>query len=85
VARLTPVFKRKDLTEFSDNQLSQVFERLLYVRMLEFLDLQGVINPGQYAFRFGYFSAMVIQDMVERVSGAWDSKRATLGEFTDLK
>jgi hypothetical protein len=55
------------------------------VRMLEFLDLQGVINPGQYGFRFGHCSAMVIQDIVERVRGAWDSKRVALGVFTDLK
>jgi hypothetical protein len=53
--------------------------------MLEFLDLQGVINPGQYGFRLGHSSAMVIQDNVERVRGAWDSKRVALGVFTDLK
>ena len=53
--------------------------------MLGFLDLQGVINPGQYGFRSGHSSAMVIQDMVERVRRAWDSKRAALGVFTDLK
>jgi methionine salvage enolase-phosphatase E1 len=51
--------------------------------MLGFLDLQGVINAGQYGFRSGDSSAMVIQDMVERVRGAWDSK--ALGVFTDLK
>jgi hypothetical protein len=28
---------------------------------------------------------MVIQDMVERVRGAWDSERTALGLFTDLK
>jgi hypothetical protein len=46
------------------------------VIMLGFLDLQGVINPGQYGFMSGNSSAMVIQDMVE---SAWDSKRAALG------
>jgi Zn-finger domain-containing protein len=49
--------------------------------MLEFLDLQGVINPGQYGFRFGHSSAMVNQDIVERVRGAWDSKRVALGHL----
>jgi hypothetical protein len=55
------------------------------VRLLEFLDLPGVINPGQYEFRAGHSTAMAVQDMVERVRGAWDSKRVTLGVFIDLK
>jgi hypothetical protein len=80
VARVRPVFKSRDPTEFSNNQLikvlpvlSQVFERILQVRILGFLDLQGVINPGQYGFRSGH-STMVIHNMVDRVRGAWDSR-----------
>jgi hypothetical protein len=65
--------------------LSQVFERVLQVRLLEFLDAQGVINPGQYGFSAGHSIAMAVQDMVERVRGAWNSKRAALGVFIDLK
>jgi hypothetical protein len=92
VARVTPVFKSEDPTEFSNYRpisvlpvLSQVFERVLQARLLEFLDLQGVINPGQYGFRAGHSTAMAIQDMVERVRGAWNNKRVTLGVFIDLK
>jgi hypothetical protein len=92
VARVRPVFKSEDPTEFSNYRpisvlpvLSQLFERVLQVRLLEFLVLQGVINPGQYGFRAGHSTAMAIQDMVERVRRAWDTKRATLGVFLDLK
>jgi cell division protein YceG involved in septum cleavage len=76
VARVTPVFKSEDPTEFSNYRpisvlpvLSQVFERVLQTRLLEFLDLQGVINPGQYGFRADQSTEMVIQDMMERVRG----------------
>jgi hypothetical protein len=62
VARVTPVFNSEDVTEFSNFMpisvlpvLSQVFERVLQARLLEFLDLQGVINPGQYGFRAGHW------------------------------
>jgi hypothetical protein len=92
VARVKPVFKSEDPTEFSNYRpisvlpvLSQVFERVLQVRLFEFLDLQGVINPGPYGFRVGHSTAIAVQDMVKRVKGAWDSKRATLGVFIDLK
>jgi hypothetical protein len=53
VARVRPVFKSEDPTELSNYRpisvlpvLSQVFKRVLQVRLLKFLDLQGVINPG---------------------------------------
>jgi hypothetical protein len=65
--------------------LSQVFEKVLQVRLLEFLDLQGMINPGQYGFRAGHSTVMAVQDVVERVTGTWHSKRATLGVIIDLK
>jgi hypothetical protein len=42
-------------------------------------------NPGQYGFRAGHSTAMAVQDMVERVRGAWNSKRTALGVFIDLK
>jgi hypothetical protein len=78
--------------EFSDYRpnsvllvLLQVFERVLQVRLLEFLDMQGVINPGQYGYRAGHSTAMAVQDMVERVRGAWNSKKAALGVFINLK
>jgi hypothetical protein len=92
VARIVPVFKSEDPTEFANYRpisvlpvLSQVFKRVLQVRLLEFLDLQGVINPGQYGFRADHSTAMAVKDMVERVREAWDSKRATMRVFMDLK
>jgi hypothetical protein len=45
------------------------FEEVVQVRLLEFLDLQGVINPGEYGFRAGHSTVMAVQDMVERVRG----------------
>jgi hypothetical protein len=92
VARVVLVFKSEDPTEFSNYRpisvlpvLSQVFERVLQGRLLEFLDRQGVDIPGQYGFRFGHSTAMAVLDMVERVREAWRKKNVTLGVFIDLK
>jgi hypothetical protein len=58
VARVVQVFKSEDPTKFSNYKpisvlpaLLQVFERVLQRRLLEFLDHQGVVIPGQYGFR----------------------------------
>jgi hypothetical protein len=58
---------------------------VLQGRLLEFLDHQGVVIPGQYGFRSGYSTAMAIVDMVERVRDAWRKKNVALGVFIDLK
>jgi hypothetical protein len=92
VAQVVPVFKSEHPTEFSNYRpisvlpvLSQVFERVLQGRLLEFLDRQEVAIPGQYGFRSGHSTAMAVLDMVERVREAWRKKNVTLGVFIVLK
>jgi hypothetical protein len=65
--------------------LSQAFERVPQVRLLEFLDHQGMVISGQYGFRSGHSTAMAVMDMVERVREAWRKKNVALGVFIDLK
>jgi hypothetical protein len=60
---------------------SQVFERVLQGRLLEFLDHQGVVIPGQYGFRSGHSMTMAVLDMVKRMREAWKNKNVTLGVF----
>jgi hypothetical protein len=89
---VVPVFKSEDPKEFSNYRpisvlpvLSQVFERVLQGRLLEFLDHQGVVIPGQYGFKSGHSMAMAVMDMVERLREAWGKKNVALGVFIDLK
>ena len=65
--------------------LSQVFERRLKVWLVEFLEKQGVLTPGQYGFRSGHSTAMAILDMVEMLRSAWNRGNVALGVFIDLK
>ena len=77
VARVVPVYKGEDPTQFSNYRpvsvlpvLSQVFERVLRPRLEGFLESAGVMFPGQYGFRGGHSTAMAVLEMVERVRGA---------------
>ena len=92
VARVVPVFKGEDPTQFSNYRpvsvlpvLSQLFERVLQARLVRFLDRHRVVVPGQYGFRAGHSTAMAVLDMVERVRAAWAGGKAALGVFIDLK
>ena len=92
VARVVPVFKAEDPTEFSNYRpvsvlpvLSQLFERVIRSRLLRFLDRNDVMIGGQYGFRPGHSTAMAVLDMVEKIRGAWDQGNAALGVLIDLK
>ena len=92
ISRIVPVFKAEDPTEFSNYRpvavlpvLSQIFERVIHSRLVQFLDRNKVTIPGQYGFRSGHSTAMAILDMVEKVRGAWGRGNRALGVFIDLK
>ena len=54
---------------------------MLRARLVAFYDKRGVIIPGQYGFRAGHSTTMVILDMVEMVKGACGKGNAALGVF----
>ena len=92
VARVVPVFKAEDPTQFSNYRpvsvlpvLSQVFERVINARLVNFFDKEQIIIPGQYGFRAGHSTAMAILDMVEKIRSAWSEKSVAVGVFIDLK
>ena len=92
VARVVPVYKGEDPTQFSNYRpvsvlpvLSQIFERVLRARLEGFLDRERVLAPGQYGFRAGHSTAMAVLDMVERVRAAWAGGNVAAGVFVDLK
>ena len=91
-ARVIPVFKGEDPTLFSNYRpvsvlpvLSQIFERVIKLRLVQFFNERGVIAPGQYGFRAGHSTAMAVLDMVEKIRVAWAEGDAALGVFIDLK
>ena len=92
VARIVPIFKSEDPTQFSNYRpvsvlpvLSQIFERVINARLVNFFTRNDVIIPGQYGFRSGHSTSMAIMDMVEKVRAAWADKDLALGVFMDLK
>ena len=61
-----------------------MFERVLKVRLVDFLESHGVITLTQYGFRSDYSTSMVILEMV-KVRAAWGHRNVPLGVFIDLK
>ena len=92
VARITPVFKAGDPTQFGNYRpisvlsvFSKVFERVIQVRFVSFFEKQGHILGSQYGFRRGHSTNMAIMDMVEKIRKAWEKGEQCPGIFIDFK
>ena len=91
-ARITPVFKTGDPTQFGNYRpisvlsvISKIFERVIQARLSGFLVKQGLIFEGQYGFRRGHSTSMAITDLVERIHTAWQNGLHSIGIFIDLR
>ena len=80
VARITPVYKNGDPTQFGNYRpisvlsvVSKIFERVMQDRLSKFLMKQGCIFEGQYGFRRGHSTFMAIADLVEKIRSAWQN------------
>ena len=92
VARVTPVFKADDPTQFGNYRpisvlpvFSKVFERIIQDRVLRYLKREGLFIPSQYGFRRGHSTDMAILDMVENIRAAWEKGESCLGIFIDFR
>ena len=92
IARVTPVFKNGDPTQFGNYRpiavlsiVSKIFEKIIQIRLTDFLNKQGSIFEGQYGFRRGHSTHMAITDLVEKIRKAWQKGSHCLGVFIDFR
>ena len=92
VAKVTPVFKADDPTQFGNYRpisvlsvFSKIFERVIQGRLLSFLNKGGQLLANQYGFRRGHSTDMAVMDMVENIRKAWEKGESCLGIFVDFK
>ena len=92
VARVTPVFKTDDPSQFCNYRpisvlsvFSKIFERVIQGRLLSFLGKSDQLLTSQYGFRRGHSTDMAVLDMVENIRSAWERADSCLGICIDFK
>ena len=91
VALVTPVFKANDREEFSNYRpisvfpcFSKILEKLMYNRLLKYLDQNNIFFPSQYGFRRKHSTNIATIELITKISEAIDNNEYTLGVFLDL-
>ena len=88
VALVSPLYKAKDPMPFSNYRpisllplFSKILEKLMYNRLLSFLNKCKIINKNQFGFRNNHSTYMALLIMLENVRNALDNGECAIGVF----
>ena len=91
MAIVTPAFKSNDKESFSNYRpisvlpcFSKILEKLMYKRIIKFLDKHNTLNEHQYGFRKKHSTTHAILELVTKITNAIDNNQYTMGIFLDL-
>ena len=91
VARVTPIFKADDKQIVSNYRpvsvlpiFSKILERLMYNRLLNYLEVNALISDKQFGFRNNHSTYMALAKLVDRITSELEQRRHCVGIFIDL-
>jgi hypothetical protein len=92
IGRIIPVFKKGDPSDPCNYrpisilpQISKIFEKIYFSRLVTFLDKHSIITQSQYGFRKNHQTSYAIIELVERIHNAINNKKIPISVFIDLK
>ena len=91
IANVVPIYKGGDDSIFSNYRpvsvlpiFSKLLERLMYNRLLSFINKHNLLYDFQFGFRQGHSTAMALVTIVDRISEALDKGKCVIGIFLDF-
>ena len=91
IARVIPVYKSGDRAIFSNYRpisvlpsFSKILEKVVYNRIIEFINKLNILCDNQYGFRKNYSTSLALIEFYGKVSSAFDRGEVAVGIFLDL-
>ena len=91
IANVIPLFKSGDHDIFTNYRpvsilpaFSKILEKVVYNRLLKFLNKFNILSDNQYGFRKHHSTAYSLTHLYDKISSAIDNKEYTVGIFIDL-
>ena len=92
IAKVIPIFKSEDPLLFSNYRpvsvlpvISKVLERLMYNRLLKYLNKYDLIYSHQFGFRTKHSPNLALIYLMDKISTAMDEGKYVIGLFLDFK
>ena len=91
IARVIPLLKAGDPMHMSNYRpvsvlplFSKIFERLMYNRLIDFVNKHKILYSYQFGFRDGYSTNLAMLYLVDKISNAIDNDEYVLGLYLDF-
>ena len=91
IALVTPVFKANNKEQFTNYRpisvlscFSKILEKLMYKRLVNYLDKHQILFRSQYGFRRKHSTNLATLELVTKIQQSIDSNKYTIGVFLDL-
>jgi len=91
IAKVTPIFKSGEKNLINNYRpisilpfFSKIMEKLMYNRLLNFLDKFNLLAHNQYGFRKNHSTFMALMDIQCNISEAMNNNHYSIGIFFDL-
>ena len=92
IARVIPLFKDKDPETSFENYrpislltaLSKIFEKVVSIQMIHYLNTNGLFYPNQYGFRKGHSTEQATLELIDRLTQDISNNKNPFAIFLDL-
>ena len=71
-------------TYLNPSSFSEIIEKLVYNRQLDFIHIHNILSNNQYGFRKRISTPMALIELIENISTSIDNNEYTIGIFLDL-
>jgi len=91
IAKILPVLKKGDSEDFSSYRpvsllpiFSKIYERVVYRQLMDFLELNHILDQDQHGFQRGKSTVTALTNFVSSIIDSVDKGEKTVGIFMDL-
>ena len=85
VGKIIPTYKTEDYRPISLLlNFSKFFEKVMYYRLVEFVEMNEVFYLCQFEFRRNHSTSHALIHLLNKISRAIDQRETTVGIFVDL-
>jgi len=91
IAKVYPIYKSGDKSNICNYRpisvlpsFSKIYEKLVYNRLINYLDKHSMLNNCQFGFRSNRSTAMAVLQMTDKITEAMDKNQFSIGVFIDL-
>ena len=92
IAKVIPVYKSGLTMELNNyrpisvlNVFSKIYERIMYNKLIDFLDKYNILYRNQFGFRQGHSTHHALITLVDKITKSLDDGDIVIGVFLDLK